>query len=90
VFTVIHKDFFGQKEEIERKQFLSYDNIPTEIRQKVFFVISENAYHFENEGPMSYPDKVEDFGDLRYQISKYNEFLKSVMDMTKVQSMNGY
>lgn len=68
---MIHKDLFGQKEEIERKQFLSYDNIPTETRQKVFFVISENAYHFENEGPMSYPEKVEDFGDLRYQISKH-------------------
>jgi hypothetical protein len=77
---VIHKDLFGQKEEIERKQFLSYDNIPTETRQKVFFVISENAYHFENEGPLSYPDIVEDFKYLRYKICKH----KGVHDISSV------
>jgi len=41
---MIHKDLFNQKEEIEKKTFLSSDNIPTETRQKVIFVISENVF----------------------------------------------
>lgn len=68
---MIQKDLFGQEEEIERKQFLSYDDIPIETRNKVFYVISENAYRFENEGPLSYPQRIEDFEYLRFQIRKH-------------------
>jgi aromatic ring-opening dioxygenase LigB subunit len=73
---VIHKDLFGQNEVIEKKTFLSYDNIPNETRLKVFYVIAENAYHFENEGPFSYPQREEDLDHLRYQICKHNGISK--------------
>ena len=73
---MIHKDLFGQKEEIAKKTFLSYNNIPNETRMKVFYVIAENAYHFENEGPFSYPQREEDLDSLRYQICKHNGISK--------------
>jgi lysine/ornithine N-monooxygenase len=40
---MIHKDLYGQKEEIEKKTFLSYDNIPTETRQRVYDIIYDNV-----------------------------------------------
>lgn len=69
--NVIHNDLFGQEEEIERKAFFSYDNIPTETRQKVFFVISENGYHFEKDWSNLERVKIEDFQRLRYEICKH-------------------
>lgn len=72
---MIHKDLFGQQEEIERKQLFSYDNIPTETRQKVFYVITENVYSFETisagiGNPVTY-----DYHNLRYEICKYKGIL---------------
>ncbi|MFY1110428.1 MAG: abortive infection family protein [Methanosarcinaceae archaeon] len=68
---MIHKDLFGQEEEIERKQFFSYENIPAETRQKVFFVIDENGYHLEKDWSESERVKTEDFSKLRYEICKH-------------------
>jgi len=68
---MIQDDLFGQKEEIERKTFLSYDEISNKTRQTVWYIITENAYHFENEGGLSYRQKVEDLDRLRYQICKH-------------------
>lgn len=67
---MIHKDLFGQKEEIEKRTFLSYNNIPTETRQKVFFVISENVF-FGKIGAFSGRPITDDYHKLRYEISKY-------------------
>lgn len=68
VLMVIHKDLYGQKEEIDKKTFLSYDDISTETRQKVFFVISENLYYYKKYiGRYS----TDDYLKLRYQINKY-------------------
>jgi hypothetical protein len=43
VLNVIHKDLYGQKEEIEKKTFLSYDDIPTKTRQGVYDIIYDNV-----------------------------------------------
>jgi hypothetical protein len=67
---MIHKDLFCQKEEIEKKMFLSYDNIPTETRQKVIFVISENVL-FGKIGAFSGRPLTDDYHNLMYEISKY-------------------
>lgn len=40
---VIHKDLYGQKEEIDKKMFLSYNDIPTETRQRVYYIIYDNV-----------------------------------------------
>ena len=40
---MIHKDLYGQKEEIEKKNYLSYDDIPTETRQGVYDIIYDNV-----------------------------------------------
>ncbi|MEK6809015.1 MAG: hypothetical protein AABY14_04980 [Nanoarchaeota archaeon] len=34
---VVFKGLFGQKEEIDKKDYFDYDKIPQETRQKVFF-----------------------------------------------------
>lgn len=69
---VIHKDLYGQKEEIDKKTFFSYDNIPNETRLKIFYVITENAYHFEDGVRPFSQQKEEDLDYLRYQICKHN------------------
>ena len=40
---MIHKDLYGQKEEIEKKNYLSYDDVPTETRQGVYDIIYDNV-----------------------------------------------
>jgi hypothetical protein len=73
---MIYKDLYGQKEEIEIKQFLSYDDIPKETRQKVFFVISEYGYHFGKTTTTLYKT-VNDLPKLKYEICKH----KGVSDL---------
>ena len=41
---VIFKGLFGQKEEIDKKDYFDYEKISQETRQKVSFVIKENSY----------------------------------------------
>lgn len=76
---MIHKDLFGQEEEIERKQFLSYDNIPTETRYKVFYVICENVYFFETFYTEGNPT-THDYQNLRYEICK-NKGIPNISDI---------
>jgi hypothetical protein len=79
---MIHTDLFGQKEEVEKKKFLIHDDIPTETRQKVFFVISENAYHLKNErSRIPSLKKVEDLSKLRHNICKH----KGIQDVSKFE-----
>ena len=65
---VIFKNLFGQKEEIDKKDYFDYDKISLNVRQKIFFIISENGYRLSNE---IFPKPIEDLGDLRYQICKH-------------------
>jgi len=62
---VIFKDLFGQKEEIEKKDYFDYDIIPKEVRQKVYFTIHENAFHVSGWNQFFEIDQ------LRYLISKH-------------------
>jgi len=79
---MIHTDLFGQTEEVEKKKFLIHDDIPTETRQKVFFVISENAYHLKNErSRIPSLKKVEDLSKLRHNICKH----KGIQDVSKFE-----
>ena len=59
------------EEEIEKIQYLSYDIIPTETRQRVFFVISENSYKLKQNWPHSDYVKNGDLPHLRHEICKY-------------------
>jgi hypothetical protein len=67
---MIHKDLFGQKEEIEKKKFFSYDTVPAETRQKFFFIISEYGYHFGKTSTTSHK-KFEDLPKLKHEICKH-------------------
>ncbi|MGB9929144.1 MAG: hypothetical protein ACPK85_12200 [Methanosarcina sp.] len=40
---MIRDDLYEQREEIEKKNFLIYDNIPAETRQGVYTIIIENV-----------------------------------------------
>jgi hypothetical protein len=66
---MIHKDLFGQKEEIEKKTFLSYDEIPTKTRQKVIYVFSENVLYWPG-GMTGFPH-TDDYHKTMYEICKY-------------------
>lgn len=70
---VIFKNLFGQKEEIEKKDFFSYDDISTETRQKIFFIIEENGYYMGFDQRSIKIQKVlfSDLDKLKYQICKY-------------------
>lgn len=82
---MIHKDLFGQKEEIEKKKFFSYDTIPADTRQKLFFVISEYGYHFGKNSTTLYK-KFEDLPKLKYEICKY----KGVRKLSRSTSVDPY
>lgn len=70
VFTVIHKDLFGQKEEIDKKTFLSYYDIPSETRQKVLHVINDNVFYGRIGGLTGQP-LTDDYRKLSHEICKY-------------------
>ena len=67
----IFKNLFGQKEEIDKKDYFEYDKIQQETRQKVSFVIKENAYVVGVDRIGIHPEPHEDLGNLRYQICKH-------------------
>lgn len=67
---VIFKNLFGQKEEIEKKDYFDYDKIPQETRQKISFVIKENGYIIGNRFDI-FPERRDDLSNLRYQICKH-------------------
>src|SRR3989338_2577418 len=67
----IFKNLFGQKEEIDKKDYFDYDKIPQETRQKVSFVIKENAYVVGLDRIGMWPERHEDLSNLRYQICKH-------------------
>jgi hypothetical protein len=69
VLKVIHKDLFGQKEEVEKKTFLSYDDISTKTRQKVIHAFSENVFYWPG-GLTGYP-YTDDYHKIMYEICKY-------------------
>ncbi len=67
---MIHKDLYGQKAEIEKKMFFSYDEISSETRQKVICVLSENVF-FGKIGGLSGKPITDDYHKLMYEICKY-------------------
>ncbi|OEU42166.1 hypothetical protein BGV40_11040 [Methanosarcina sp. Ant1] len=74
---MIHKDLYGQKKEIEKKTFLSYDNIPIETRQVVYTIITENVLESQTIlGIVCTPSKgciqnTDDYRKLWLEIKKY-------------------
>ena len=72
---VVFKNLFGQKEEIDKKDFFNYDNISAETRQKIFFIINENGYYkdYESKRRSITTQKVliSDLYKLKYQICKH-------------------
>jgi hypothetical protein len=74
---MIHKDLFGQKEEIDKKTFLSYDDIPAETRQRVYDIIYDNV--LQNQTILAFaciPGKgiiqnTDDYRKLWYEIRKH-------------------
>lgn len=68
---VIFKGLFGQKEEIDKKDYFDYDKIPQETRQKVSFVIKENAFFIGYDRIEIHRVPHEDLSDLRYHICKH-------------------
>jgi len=68
---VIFKKLFGQKEEIEKKDFFTYDDIPITTRQKVAFVLNENGYYVGYDRIGIHQEPKVDLGKLRYEICKH-------------------
>lgn len=68
---IIFKDLFRQKEETDKKAYFDYDKIQQETRQKIFFVIQENAFYYGYDRPKIIRVPYIDLRELRYQISKH-------------------
>jgi len=68
---VIFKKLFGQKEEIGKKDFFSYDEIPIETRQKVSFIFHENGYYVRYDRIGIHQEPKRDLNKLRYELCKH-------------------
>lgn len=83
---VIFKNLFGQKDEIDKKEFFDYDEIDLSVRQKIFYVISENGFYISREDIM--PKPREDLGRLRYQICKHKGISNINNEISDSNSIN--
>lgn len=74
---MIYKDLYGQKEETDKKMSLIYDNIPSETRQVVYTIITENVLESQIIlGIVCTPSKgiiqnTDDYRKLWLEIKKY-------------------
>jgi len=87
---VIYKDLYGQKEEIEKKTFLSYDDILTETRQRVYDIIYDNVLENHTILSIAYiPGKgiiqnTDDYRTLWHEIRKHKR-IPHIYDSEDVQ-----
>jgi len=83
---VIFKELFGQKDEINKKDYFDYDNISIKTRQKIFFVISENAFYISRDSILGEPR--EDLNRLIYQLSKHKGISNINNEISDSSSIN--